>query len=149
MLDLRRSRRTSDSRRNSGPGRFLRRFPEPPIFRYLQAKLLVADGAAEQALALARQLTNEHPLPQHAEVLALSLAAAGEWSEAEILQSDLVEMAQQMGAFDQTERLEQRLKLYRRHQLPDPIWPIYDPLFNVPPVDIGTPMKNYPAAHPY
>ena len=88
-------------------------------------------------------------MPQHAEVFALSLAATGEWSRAVEVLSNLVTTAQLMGAFDQVERLEQVVAMYREQRLPDPIWPADDPIFNAPPVDPGSPTRNYPAAHPY
>ena len=128
---------------------FDQRFPEPPVFRYLQAKLLVEKGTAQQAAVLAQQLMQTQPIPQHAEVLALSLAATGEWSKAVEVLSNLVTMAQQMGAFDQVHRLEQLVELYREQRLPEPLWPADDPIFYAPPVDPGSPMRNYPAAHPY
>lgn len=144
-------------RANNTPSKTLRqqaewfdqRFPEPPMFRYLQARLLIENGSAQQAVKLAGDLVERMPVPQHVEVYALSLAAAGKWSEAVDVLSNLVEMAQQMGAFDQTQRLQQLLALYRDQRLPDPTWPPDDPIFNAPPVDPGTPMKNYPAPHPY
>lgn len=129
---------------------FTQRFPEPPVFRYLKAKLLVANGAGEQAVALAEQLMESQPIPPHAELLALCHAGAGKWSEAVEIQSNLIAMARQAGAGEELlERLEQAAARYGERRLPDPIWPARDPMFDPPPVEPGVPMKNYPASHPY
>ena len=83
---------------------FDQRFPEPPVFRYLLARLLatstepgVADDA--RALEIATKLHASQPSPPHTELLALALAASGEFAQAQQLQQGLVNMAWMAGAF--------------------------------------------------
>jgi len=133
---------------------FGRRFPEPPVFRYLEAKLLataqdavVAD--ADRALEIARELHRTQPVPPNAELLALVLAVNGEGEDAADLLTDLAGMARQFGAVEPALALESMAEIYRAGELPEPLWPSNDPLFAPPPVDAEGPMRNYPAAHPY
>ena len=133
---------------------FDQRFPEPPVFRYLLAKLLatstgpgVADDA--RALEIATKLHASQPNPPHTGLLALALAASGDFVQAEQLQQGLVNMAWSAGAFAHAVSLEQALASYRAGRLPEPIWPRQDPMFMPPPADPELVMRNYPAGQPY
>jgi hypothetical protein len=133
---------------------FDKRFPEPPLFRYLLAKLLASStqiGVADvsRALEIARQLHESQPIPPHTELLALALAASGEFVQAGELQEDLVEMARMTGALIHAVKLEQALASYRSGRLPEPLWPLQDPMLMPPPADPDSPMRNYPAGQPY
>ena len=133
---------------------FDRRFPEPPVFRYLLAKLLagsreagVADSA--RAIEIARQLNTSQPIPPHTELLALTLAASGDFERALELQERLVEMARMTGDLFHAVSLEQAAADYRARRLPAPLWPPHDPMFMPPPAHPDSPMRNYPAGQPY
>jgi tetratricopeptide (TPR) repeat protein len=133
---------------------FDKRFPEPPVFRYLLAKLLasstqtgVADSA--KALEIARQLHDAQPIPPHIELLALTLAGAGDFTQAQALQAGLVQMARMTGALGHATMLDQVAASYRSGRLPEPLWPLQDPMFMPPPADPASPMRNYPAGQPY
>ncbi len=133
---------------------FDQRFPEPPVFRYLLARLLatstdpgVADDA--RALEIATKLHASQPSPPNTELLALALAASGEFTQAQGLQQGLVNMAWSAGAFAHAVNLEQTLASYRAGRLPEPLWPRQDPMFMPPPADPELVMRNYPAGQPY
>ena len=133
---------------------FDRRFPEPPLFRYLLARLLAGStdaGVADPArgLEIARELQASQPGPPHTELLALTLAASGEFSQALALQEGLVEMARMVGAWNQVVSLEQVAEHYRSRRLPEPLWPLQDPMFMPPAADPELVMRNYPAGQPY
>jgi Flp pilus assembly protein TadD len=128
---------------------FDQRFPEPPLFRFLLAKLLASSGAATEALEMARELHQAQPIPPHIELLALALAVNGEFAEAATLQTELAELARQAGATAHAEQLEQVAQAFRDQRLPDPLWAMDDPMFSPPPPDPATPMRNYPAPNPY
>jgi len=133
---------------------FDKRFPEPPVFRYLLAKLLATSketGVANvtRALEIARQLYDSQPIPPHTELLALTLAAGGDFARAQELQEGLVEMARMTGALGHAALLEQVATSYRSGRLPEPLWPPQDPMFMPPPADPDSPMRNYPAGQPY
>jgi tetratricopeptide (TPR) repeat protein len=133
---------------------FDRRFPEPPLFRLLLARLLagsteagVADVAG--ALEIARQLYDSQPIPAHTELLALALAASGDFRQALTLQEGLVEMARMSGALPHAVSLEGVAASYRARQLPEPAWSPRDPMLMPSPPDPDAPMRNYPAGQPY
>ena len=133
---------------------FDKRFPEPPVFRYLLAKLLATSketGIADagRALGIARQLHESQPIPPHTELLALTLAAAGNFKQAQQLQESLVEMARMTGALVHAVTLEQAAASYRAGHLPEPVWSLQDPMFLPPPANPDAPMRNYPAGQPY
>jgi tetratricopeptide (TPR) repeat protein len=133
---------------------FDKRFPEPPLFRYLLAKLLATStqiGVADvpQALEIARQLHDSQPIPPHTELLALTLAAAGDFTQAQNLQEGLVETARMAGALVHAVALEQALASYRAGRLPEPVWPLQDPMLMPLPADPDSSMRNYPAGQPY
>ena len=133
---------------------FDKRFPEPPVFRYLLARLLarsteaaVADAA--RSLEIARQLHDAQPSPPHTELLALALAANGDFAAAQTLQDRLVKMALMAGALGPAVGLEQTAASFRAGRLPEPPWPLQDPMFLPPPADPELVIQNYPAGQPY
>lgn len=133
---------------------FDRRFPEPPVFRFLLARLLAGStepGVADidRALEIATALQEAQPIPPHSELLALTLAASGDFAAAGKLQESLVEMARMTGAWMQAAMLEQTAEGYRDNRLPEPFWSPQDPMFMPPPVDPDPVIRNYPAAQPY
>ena len=133
---------------------FDRRFPEPPVFRTLLARLLAtstdpAVSDVDRAVKIATALHEAQPIPPHSELLALTLAAAGDYARAQALQESLVEMAQMMGAWMQVAALEQTATAYRTGRLPEPLWPAEDPLLMPPPPDPDAAIRNYPAGQPY
>ena len=133
---------------------FDKRFPEPPVFRYLLAKLLATSKEtgvvdADRALGIARQLYDAQPIPPHTELLALTLAATGDLAQAQELQDGLLAMARITGALGHAYSLEQAAESYRSRRLPEPTWPLQDPMLMPPSADPDSPMRNYPAGQPY
>ena len=133
---------------------FDRRFPEPPVFRYLLATLLAtSDDAAvadpARAVEIATTLNTEQPIPPHAELLALSLAAAGDFGEALQVQQGLIEWARMTGNWAEVAVLQQTADDYRAGRLPGTPWTRYDPMFQPGPADPEPVMRNYPAGQPY
>ena len=133
---------------------FERRFPEAPVFRYLLARLLATSTTpgvrdTARALEIARELQATQPIPPHTELLALALAESGEFAQALDLQEGLVQMARMTGALLQAASLEQVAEGYRAGRLPEPAWPLQDPMFTPPPLDAELVMRNYPAGQPY
>jgi predicted Zn-dependent protease len=133
---------------------FDERFPEPPLFRYLLARLLlnaqdpqIADTV--RALEIATGLQAAQAVPPHAELLARALAANGEFERARALQDDLVEIARLSGAWAQAALLEKTAAAYRAGEVPAADWPPSDPMLMPPPVDPEPVMRNYPAGQPY
>jgi hypothetical protein len=133
---------------------FDRRFPEPPIFRFLLARLLAGSGDPgvadpERALEIAAALQEAQPVPPHSELLALTMAANGDFAGAQNLQENLIEMARMSGAWMHVAMMQQTAESYRANRLPEPLWSPQDPMFTPPPVDPDPVMRNYPAAQPY
>ena len=145
---------TDDARLRDKLVEFDQRFPEPPLFRALLARLLATSTQAgvkdtDRAVEIATALHHGQPIPPHTELLALTLAAAGEFARAQALQEGLVEVARMMGAWMQIGTLEQTAAVYRSGQLPEPLWPLNDPLLMPPPPDPDSAIRNYPAGQPY
>lgn len=133
---------------------FDRRFPEPPLFRYLLARLLAVSetsGVAdrERALKIARQLHDAAPIPPNGELLALTLAAAGEFAQAVALQEGLAQLALSAGAPGHAAALEQVAADYRAGRLPETLWPVDDPILMPASADPEAAIRNYPAGQPY
>jgi tetratricopeptide (TPR) repeat protein len=133
---------------------FDRRFPEPPLFRALLARLLATSSEpdvadVERAAEIATDLYDASPIPPHTELLALIHATAGDFETARVLQESLIEMAQTMGAWVLVGSLERTADAYRGGRLPEPLWPVYDPLLMPAPPDPGSAIRNYPAGQPY
>ncbi len=131
---------------------FDRRFPEPPVFRYLLARLLAHStevGDVARSLEIARQLHDAQPIPPNTELLALALAANGDFAAAQALQEGLVKMALMAGALGPAVGLQQTAASFRAGRLPEPPGPLPDPMFMPPPADPELVMHNYPAGQPY
>jgi tetratricopeptide (TPR) repeat protein len=134
----------------------LRQFPEFAVFRTLQIRLLATSADADihnpqRALDIARQLVEQQRIPPHQEVLALALAATGDFEKAAAIQEGLVAIAAWSMPGDATDlvRLNKALTAYRDGKLPSgadmAAWPI-----SRPPEFYGeAPFRNYPAARPY
>ena len=133
---------------------FDQRFPEPPLFRALLARLLATSTQAgvkdtDRAAGIATALHDSQPIPPHTELLALTLAAGGDFERAQTLLEGLIEMARMMGAWMQIATLEQKATAYAARHLPEPLWPLDDPLLMPPPPDPDSAIRNYPAGQPY
>jgi tetratricopeptide (TPR) repeat protein len=131
----------------------IQHFPEQPLPGYLHIQLLACtDGKAgcnaAQALASARQIHKQQPIPPHRELLALALAAAGQFDEAIAVQEALVTEAIKM-APDEAERLKGNLSGYQSGQLPKAEQLFTWHLVQAPPVfGIGA-FRDYPTSRPY
>ena len=134
----------------------LRQFPEFAVFRTLQIRLLATStdtdiNNPQEALDIARQLVEQQRIPPHQEVLALALAATGDFEKAAAIQEGLVAIAAWSMPGDAVDlvRLNKTLTAYRDGKLPSgaelAAWPI-----SRPPKFYGdAPFRNYPAARPY
>lgn len=132
----------------------VKRFPENSLFQWLRIKLAavardprVADP--QWALEQARQLADQQPAPQNMELLALAQAGVGDFKEAARIQQGLIEVMADMGMPNPEQVFGAALRAFKAGQLPEPAWSLDSPLFQVRPLDINGPMRNYPAAHPY
>lgn len=102
-----------------------RELPRAAEIANLQARLLATvedenlrDG--RRALALATDLVTGLPRPEHAETLAMALAAVGDFERALAQQQNLVEQVRGRGSVRDLRRLEDNLERYRRRQLARP-----------------------------
>jgi tetratricopeptide (TPR) repeat protein len=127
------------------------RFPEQALLEFLDIQLLAGSGEqgqAGKALALAQQLVKEHPSPPARELLALALAATGDFTQAAATQDALVtESAWSMPTV--TERLEQGLAAYRAGKLPESKDLFTWTLLQAPSVQGRNVFRDYPAPRPY
>lgn len=133
---------------------FDKRFPEPPLFRALLARLLAVSTDPEvsdrrQALEIAEALHASAPGVSNADLLALALAATGDFTRAEALQRELVETARFGGAWAWAESFEQVAQDYAERRLPTTPWSSSRALLRPAPADPDRVMRNYPAAQPY
>ncbi len=99
--------------------------PERPEIRFNLARLLACgpdpgerDGA--RALELAEALHTAQPNLPHAETLAMALAEAGRFDDAEALQERLLEGARAAGNQGLIDHLSRGLERYRRGERCDP-----------------------------
>ena len=127
--------------------------PEQPLFTLRLAQLLAASEDEnlrdpEEALRLAQALVKQQPQPAHREVLALALAANGDFEQAASIQQALVGYAY-MSVPDEVERLSRIQSLYEAGKLPAASDLDNLTIIKAPPVDVSGPFKNYPAAKPY
>lgn len=133
---------------------FDRRFPEPPLFRYLLAHLLLSSSDDRvrdplRARQTAEQLYAAQPNPAHAELLAFAHAAAGDFTSALKLQQHLVGLAQTIGMWMQLGTLQEVAEQYRAGRLPDRL-PGAGFLGLMPaPTDADLVIRNYPAGQAY
>lgn len=96
----------------------LARLPENPRLLGTLARLLATSSSegirnGPRALDLARRLIDLEASPVNRETLAMALAAAGRFDEAEALQAELTRAARRMGDQELAEQLAQALELYR------------------------------------
>ena len=127
------------------------RFPEQELLEFVQIPLLAGSGdkdSMEAALARARQRVEQQSTPPNRELLALALAATGDFDQAQTLQDALVtEAAWSMPV--ETGRLSRVLAAYRAGKLPAQedlfTWPLLQP----PEVKGISVFRDYPAPRPY
>lgn len=127
------------------------RFPEQELLEFVQIPLLAGSGdkdSMEAALARARQRVEQQSTPPNRELLALALAATGDFDQAQTLQDALVtEAAWSMPV--ETGRLSRVLAAYRAGKLPAQedlfTWSLLQP----PEVKGISVFRDYPAPRPY
>ncbi len=129
------------------------RFPQYPGFRPLQIMLLAGSRDAaihdpQAALKSAQQLYDEYTIPPHGELLALALAATGDYSKAVSMQEELLSYARRAMPAE-AERLAQTLAGYSEKTLP-PLGKLinYDAM-QPPAVDASAAFRDYPTPRPY
>ena len=131
----------------------VRQFPGHPVFRTLLIQWLAtsrdaAAGDPQEALRLAQQLTEEQRIPPHLSVLALALAANGNFEQAAAIQEEVVTAAM-WSMPGEADRLAAMLATYQEGKLPSAHDLIPWPLFQAPPFDGAGPFRDYPASNPY
>jgi tetratricopeptide (TPR) repeat protein len=134
----------------------IKQFPEHAVFHTMQVRLLATSTDAKikdprEALRIARQLVEQQDIPPHQEVLALALAASGDFEQAAAIQEELLTFAiwsAQGGSID-LERLNRTLAAYRAGKLPSQedmaAWPVSRP----PAFHAVAPFRDYPTVKPY
>ncbi|TVQ84391.1 MAG: tetratricopeptide repeat protein [Chromatiaceae bacterium] len=128
--------------------------PDDRQLRYALARLLAAAATPEmrdpaQAMRLAAGLLVEQPIPPHKRAVALADAANGRYQEATAALEALLAGAGWLVPPAERTLMEQELAAYRAGRLPQPAWPLDDPLLAPPPFDPQRPFRDYPAANPY
>jgi len=131
----------------------IERFPEYPGFRSLQIMLQAGSPDAEihdpeTALESARQLNEQYLTPPNQELLALALAATGEYQEAISIEENLLSYAQRAMPAE-ADRVAKTLAYYQ-----DKTQPPLDELINhaalqPAPFNASAVFRDYPAARPY
>ena len=128
--------------------------PDDPALRYAAGRLLAlsADEAIrdpQRALKLARTLARQMPAPPHLELLALAHAANGDFEQARQAAQQLAFSLPPWVEDIDVEKLHAALQAFEDGRIPGPPWPREDPVLQPPPVQVGGPMREYPAAVPY
>lgn len=129
------------------------RFSEQPMLQFLHIQLLACAGEkggcdAPTALARARELHDRQPIPPHRELLALALAATGDFTAAAGIQEALMSDAMLMMPPD-VGRLDSGLQAFRAGQMPQAQHVFTWRLIQAPPVHAIGAFRDYPAPRPY
>ena len=137
----------------SGLETAIQQFPEYPGFQPLQILLLAGSSDAEihdpeAALKIAQQLNDQYPTPSYQELLALALAATGDYQQAITIQDNLLSFAQRAMP-EEVDRVAKTLAYYQDKTLPP-----LDELINhaaLQPAGFNatTEFRDYPAPRPY
>ena len=131
----------------------VQRFPEYPGFQPLQILLLAGSSNAEirdpeAALKIAQQLNDQYPTPQYQELLALALAATGNYQEAITIQENLLSFAQRAMPVE-VGRVAKTLAYYQDKTLP-PLDELIDHAALQPArFNATAEFRDYPATRPY
>jgi len=128
-------------------------FPEHPGLQSMQILLLASSSNPQirnpqESLRLARQLAEQHPLPQHQELLALTHAATGDFEKAVEIQQQLVSYAVWYMPTE-AERLTRVLSAYQENTLPPREDLLNWSLFQVAAFFGAGPFSYYPTPKPY
>lgn len=128
--------------------------PDDRQLRYALARLLAAAADPDvrdpqRALQLAADLLVEQPIPPHQRAMALAEAANGRYAEAAAALEAVLASAGWLLPAPERALMEQELAAYQAQRLPQPAWPLADPLLAPPAFDPERPFRDYPAANPY
>jgi tetratricopeptide (TPR) repeat protein len=132
--------------------RALQALPEQPVFTARLARLLAASSDPGvrnpgKALALAKSLVAQQPIPPHQEELALAYASTGDFEQAIALQQQVMSFAV-WSMPGEAERLAKALSFYRDGKVPS-LEEIATPPLPPPQIDGVGPFRDYPAPKPY
>jgi tetratricopeptide (TPR) repeat protein len=131
----------------------IQRFPEYPGFQPLQILLLAGSSNAEihdpeAALKIAQQLNEQHPTPPYQELLALALAATGNYQQAITIEENLLSYAQRAMP-EEVDRVAKTLAYYQDKTLP-PLDELIDHAALQPArFNATAEFRDYPATRPY
>jgi tetratricopeptide (TPR) repeat protein len=137
----------------SGLETAIQRFPEYPGFQPLQILLLAGSSNAEihdpeAALKIAQQLNEQHPTPPYQELLALALAATGDYQQAITIEENLLSYAQRAMP-EEVDRVAKTLAYYQDKTLP-PLDELIDHAALQPArFNATAEFRDYPATRPY
>jgi tetratricopeptide (TPR) repeat protein len=128
-------------------------FPENPGF---QAMLIMLQAASrdtliqdpEAALKSAKQLNEQHRIPPHQELLALSYAANGDYEQATAIQEELLFYIQQAIPAE-ADRVGGTLSYYQKGKCPPLDELLGRSFLKAPPFNATAPFRDYPAPRPY
>jgi tetratricopeptide (TPR) repeat protein len=137
----------------SGLETAIERFPEYPGFRPLQIMLQAGSPDAEihdpeAALKSAQQLNEQYLTPPHQELLALALAATGDYQEAIIIEENLLSYAQRAMPAE-ADRVAKTLAYYQEKKLPPLDELINHAALQPAKFNATVAIRDYPAARPY
>jgi len=140
----------------AGPGELLQRleaaharFPDAPEFTYFLAALLAAspDEAVRnghRALALAEGLFEQHPSPEHVELLAMAYAETGDFHQAVQFQTRAIDMAFGNDQLLLLPRLVENANLFQGGRACRSPWIRGALLANLGPADPAKAFRDYP-----
>ena len=124
-------------------------YPQQAELRYALIRLyaLSKDAAIHDdiaAVTLANQLLQDHPGPASLQVLALAVAANGQFEVAADIQQQLIERLQWHADSDPLDPLRATLQHYQADNLPtQEIWSLTDPMLQPPPFDAQAAIREY------